>query len=58
MRPTGTIPKPFALSQPRPKPLPVEEMPPTPPRRKPPPSFKEGPTKEEQAIEVCGQWEQ
>jgi hypothetical protein len=39
-------------SQPRPKPLPIEEPLPVPPKRKPPPERLEGPTKEELAIQV------
>jgi len=45
--------EPFQLSQPRPRPLPVEEPPPPPIRPRPPPKLREGPTKEEMAIQAA-----
>ena len=51
-----TVAEPFKLSQPRPKPLPVEDPPPPPIRFKTPPKFREGPTREELAIQVRQEW--
>jgi len=48
-----TMQVPFNLSEPRPKPMPMEEPPPPRITGKPPPPVKEGPTKEERAIEAA-----
>ncbi len=54
LRPRETVVEPFNLSNPRPKPLPVEEAPPTPIQYRPAPKFRDGPTKEEVAVQVWG----
>lgn len=54
-KPTVTVVRPFLLSQPRPKPLPMDEPLPPPVKRRPAPPQHEGPTKEELAIQV-GCW--
>jgi hypothetical protein len=46
-----TQPQPFNLSQPRPKPVPVEEVVPPRPVAKPPPPRRSGPTREELELE-------
>lgn len=49
-----TVPAPFALSQPRPKPLPTLDPPPPPlALYKPPPKVLDGPTKDELAIQAA-----
>ncbi|KAG1668464.1 hypothetical protein FOA52_005237 [Chlamydomonas sp. UWO 241] len=50
---TTTIVEPFNLSEPRPKPLPVSDPPPPPIVCKPPPKMREGPTKEQIAIDAA-----
>lgn len=47
-----TVAQPFAISQPKPKPLPAPVRPPSPFRAKPAPRTAAGPTKEQRAIEV------
>ncbi len=51
-----TVPEPFQLSNPRPKPLPVEDPPPPPIQYKPAPKPREGPTREQLAIQVRAGW--
>ena len=46
-----TVFEPFNITQPRPKPLPVEEPPPPPVRYRPAPKPRDGPTKEELALQ-------
>ncbi|KAK9810024.1 hypothetical protein WJX72_003564 [[Myrmecia] bisecta] len=50
-----TVPAPFPLSHPRPKPMPIEQPPPPPVKGQPPPPPREGPTREEKAIEAAKQ---
>ncbi|GIL57270.1 hypothetical protein Vafri_12518 [Volvox africanus] len=48
-----TVQQPFNLTQQKPKPLPVEDPPPPPIRARPAPKSRDGPTKEEQALQAA-----
>eukprot|EP00884_Botryococcus_braunii_P003728 jgi/Botrbrau1/13356/Bobra.0158s0010.2 len=48
-----TIPQPFKLTPLRPKPSPVEESVPSPPKFQPPPARREGPTAEEKGLKAA-----
>ncbi|GAX77699.1 hypothetical protein CEUSTIGMA_g5142.t1 [Chlamydomonas eustigma] len=52
-RPRTLVQEPFNLSQPRPKPLPVEDPPPPPIHYRSAPKFRDGPTKEELALQAA-----